>query len=64
VADDNPYYDLALKFGQAMAAKKYMTITGAADGIMRAGIEGARPENSFGLIFSSIGTSTGESNSR
>ena len=49
VADDNPYYDLALKFGKAMAAKKYMTITGAADGIMRAGIEGARPENSFGV---------------
>jgi len=32
-----------------MAAKKFMTITGAADGIMRAGIEGARPENSFGV---------------
>jgi predicted Rossmann-fold nucleotide-binding protein len=32
-----------------MAAKKYMAITGAADGIMRAGIEGARPENSFGV---------------
>lgn len=49
VAENNPYYDLAVKFGQAMAVKKYMTITGAADGIMRAGIEGARPENSFGV---------------
>ena len=49
VAENNPYYDLAVKFGQAMAAKKFMAITGAADGIMRAGIEGARPENSFGV---------------
>ncbi len=49
VAENNPYYDLAVKFGQAMAARKFMTITGAADGIMRAGIEGARPENSFGV---------------
>ena len=49
VAENNPYYDLAVKFGRVMAAKKYMAITGAADGIMRAGIEGARPENSFGV---------------
>ena len=49
VSDNNPYYDLALKFGHAMASKNYMAITGAAEGIMRAGIEGARPENSFGV---------------
>jgi uncharacterized protein (TIGR00730 family) len=49
VAANNPYYNLAVKFGEAMAAKKFMAITGAADGIMRAGIEGARPENSFGV---------------
>ena len=49
VTDNNPYYRLALKFGRAMAAKKFMAITGAAEGIMRAGIEGARPENSFGV---------------
>ena len=49
VAENNPYYELAVKFGQVMAARKYMAITGAADGIMRAGIEGARPENSFGV---------------
>jgi hypothetical protein len=49
VAENNPYYNLAVKFGHAMAAKKFMAITGAADGIMRAGIEGARPENSFGV---------------
>ena len=49
VSDNNPYYELALKFGRAIAGKKFMAITGAADGIMRAGIEGARPENSFGI---------------
>jgi len=49
VEENNPYYKLAMKFGQAMAARNFMAITGAADGIMRAGIEGARPENSFGV---------------
>jgi hypothetical protein len=49
LADNNPYYELALKFGRAIAGKNFMTITGAAEGIMRAGIEGARPENSFGI---------------
>lgn len=49
VAPEDPYYDLAVKFGQVMAENKYMVITGAADGIMAAGIEGARPENSFGV---------------
>ena len=49
VPGNNPYYELALKFGRAMAAKNYMAITGAAEGIMRAGIEGAKPENSFGV---------------
>jgi hypothetical protein len=49
VAENNPYYELASKFGHAMVEKKFMAITGAADGIMRAGIEGAKPENSFGV---------------
>ena len=49
VTDNDPYYQHALKFGRAMAAKKFMAITGAAEGIMRAGIEGAKPENSFGV---------------
>ena len=49
VAEKNPYYELAYKFGRAMVEKKFMTITGAAEGIMRAGIEGASPENSFGV---------------
>jgi uncharacterized protein (TIGR00730 family) len=49
IAENDPYYELALKFGRLMAQNKFMTITGAAEGIMRAGIEGARPENSFGV---------------
>jgi uncharacterized protein (TIGR00730 family) len=49
VTEGNPYYELAVKFGRAAVEKGFMVITGAADGIMRAGIEGARPENSFGV---------------
>ena len=49
VAENNPYYKLALTFGRAMVEKKFMAITGAAEGIMQAGIEGAKPENSFGV---------------
>ena len=49
VTEDSPYYQLAVKFGRSVAEKGFMVITGAADGIMRAGIEGARPENSFGV---------------
>ncbi|MCX6003007.1 MAG: LOG family protein [Chloroflexi bacterium] len=49
VTDDDPYYELAVKFGRSAVEKGFMVITGAAEGIMRAGIEGARPENSFGV---------------
>ncbi len=49
VTESSPYYELAVKFGRSVAEKGFMVITGAADGIMRAGIEGARPENSFGV---------------
>ena len=49
VAEGNPYYELAVKFGRSIVEKGFMVITGAAEGIMRAGIEGARPENSFGV---------------
>ncbi len=45
----SPYYDLAVRLGRLLADKGYMVITGAAEGIMRAGIEGAGPENSFGV---------------
>jgi uncharacterized protein (TIGR00730 family) len=49
VTENSPYYEFAVKFGRAMVDKSFMVITGAAEGIMRAGIEGARPENSFGV---------------
>ncbi|HYY47954.1 MAG TPA: LOG family protein [Thermoplasmata archaeon] len=45
----NPYYDLAVEFSRSLVKKGFMVITGAAEGIMRAGIEGAGPENSFGV---------------
>ena len=46
---DNPYYQLAVKLGRLIVESGFMVITGAAEGIMRAGIEGAGPENSFGI---------------
>ena len=49
VEEGSPYYELAVKLGRAVVESGFMVITGAADGIMRAGIEGARPENSFGV---------------
>jgi uncharacterized protein (TIGR00730 family) len=44
----SPYYELAVKLGRLLVERGFMVITGAAAGIMRAGIEGAGPENSFG----------------
>jgi len=49
VTESSPYYELAVKFGRSVVENGFMVITGAADGIMRAGIEGAQPENSFGV---------------
>jgi uncharacterized protein (TIGR00730 family) len=43
------YYQMAVKLGRLVAESGFMVITGAAEGIMRAGIEGAGPENSFGI---------------
>lgn len=45
----SPYYELAVTFGRLLVEKGFMVITGAAEGIMRAGIEGAGPKNSFGV---------------
>jgi uncharacterized protein (TIGR00730 family) len=45
----SPYYELAVRFGRSLVKRGFMVITGAAEGIMRAGIEGAGPENSFGV---------------
>lgn len=49
VPQGSPYYKMAAKFGRLMVQKGMMVITGAAEGIMRAGIEGAGAENSFGV---------------
>ena len=46
---DDPNYQLAYQFAQAIVAKGFMVITGGADGIMRACQEGAGRENSFGV---------------
>jgi uncharacterized protein (TIGR00730 family) len=49
VPEGSPYYVLAAQLGKQLAAAGFMVITGASDGIMKAGIEGAGPENSFGV---------------
>lgn len=49
VTGGSPYYELAVKFGRLIVESGFMVITGAAEGIMRAGIEGAGPRNSFGV---------------
>ena len=57
---DDPLYDQARRLAGALAAHDWMVITGAGPGIMEAGIEGAGPENSFGvsirLPFESVST--------
>lgn len=45
----DPNYKLAFKFTRLLVERGYMVITGGADGIMRAGQEGAGKENSFGV---------------
>lgn len=47
--EDHPDYIAARSFSTQLAAKGWMCITGAADGIMKAGLEGLHPESSFGL---------------
>jgi uncharacterized protein (TIGR00730 family) len=46
---DDPLYDQTRRLAAAMAARDWMVITGAGPGIMEAGIEGAGPDNSFGV---------------
>lgn len=46
---DHSDYDIARRFAHAIAEHGWMIITGAGDGIMRAGHEGAGRENSFGV---------------
>jgi uncharacterized protein (TIGR00730 family) len=42
-------YQQAVDFGQKIVKAGFMVITGAGPGIMQAGMEGAGPENSFGV---------------
>lgn len=46
---DDPLYHQARRFAAAIAERDWMVITGAGPGIMEAGIEGAGPENAFGV---------------
>jgi len=45
----SPRYELAANFAHRLVEKGFMVITGAASGIMKAGIEGAGLRNSFGV---------------
>jgi len=49
VPEGDPHYELAARFGRLMTEQGFMAITGAASGIMKAGIDGAGAENSFGV---------------
>jgi uncharacterized protein (TIGR00730 family) len=48
---DHPEYVQADKFARLMRKKNWMVITGAGDGIMKAGHDGAGRENSFGVAI-------------
>lgn len=47
--EDHPDYIVARKFSEEMAKQNWMCITGAANGIMKAGLEGQKPGGKFGL---------------
>lgn len=47
--ESHPDYIIAKEFSKKMADLGWMCITGAAMGIMKAGLEGAKPEARFGL---------------
>lgn len=49
--EDHPDYLQAVRFSRTMAEAGWMVITGAGDGIMRAGHDGAQRENSFGVAI-------------
>ncbi len=48
---ENPDYVAAVEFSKLMAEVDWMAITGAGDGIMKAGHEGPKRESSFGLAI-------------
>jgi uncharacterized protein (TIGR00730 family) len=47
--EDHPDYEAAKRFSAGIAEDGWMCITGAANGIMKAGLEGPKKESSFGL---------------
>ena len=47
--EDDPYYLMAVDFARRLASEGFMVITGAAEGIMKAGNVGAGAEASFGV---------------
>jgi uncharacterized protein (TIGR00730 family) len=47
--EDDPRYQMAVEFARQLADSGYMVITGAAEGIMKAGNVGAGKEMSFGV---------------
>jgi uncharacterized protein (TIGR00730 family) len=47
--ESDPYYKMAVDFARLLAQRNFMVITGAADGIMKAGNEGAGTDKSFGV---------------
>ncbi|MCZ6765983.1 MAG: LOG family protein [bacterium] len=47
--EDDPYYKMAVDFARLLANAGWMVITGAAEGIMKAGNEGAGTDKSFGV---------------
>jgi uncharacterized protein (TIGR00730 family) len=49
--EGDPDYVAASEFGRLMAVQDWMAITGAGDGIMKAGHEGPQRESSFGLAI-------------
>lgn len=49
--ESEPDYIAAVEFGRLMAESNWMAITGAGDGIMKAGHEGPQREASFGLAI-------------
>ncbi len=49
VQEEDPYYRMAVHLGRRLADEGFMVITGAGDGIMQAGHEGAGRERSFGV---------------
>jgi uncharacterized protein (TIGR00730 family) len=47
--ETDPYYQQAVEFARLLAEEQFMVITGAAEGIMKAGNVGAGAEKSFGV---------------